>query len=247
MIARKCIVKLAKNGGIVARCNVLLGFRFYFQDSWGREKSSARRWGPRIPRTRQGGVESWSVTGGLRISRPKAGSWLLLEHPFQVCSVGSCVFIARCSHQQRNTQRTKDPWSIHTLNPWRVRKIQFPWTETDAFTELLFPCDREHRFSCQKGSFPPNTCDVFVHAAPTLSWWRVCFSRLRSHSPAFLWPFVLQKDDYSLVWVCLEDHMVSSGWSHSMYCSCKNIYHPCSPWLEGNSPAKRLNFFQVVI
>lgn len=58
-------------------------------------------------------------------------------------------------------------------------------------TELLFPCDREHRFLCWKGSFPPNACDVLVCAALTLSWRRVCFSRLRSHIPAFFWPFVL--------------------------------------------------------
>ena len=39
--------------------------------------------------------------------------------------VAVCAF-ARCSHQQRNKQKTKDPQSIHALNPWRVRKIQFP-------------------------------------------------------------------------------------------------------------------------
>lgn len=105
-------------------------------------------------------------------------------------------------------------------------------------TELLFPCDREHRFSCRKGSLPPDVCDVLACAALTLSWCRVCFSNLRSHNPAFLWPFVLWKYDYSLVWVCSEDHMVSSGWSHSTHSSCKNIYCPCSPCLEGNSPCQ---------
>lgn len=47
-----------------------------------------------------------SEAGGSRLLRPKAGSWLLQEHPDQVCSAGSCVSVAGC---KETTKKTKDP------------------------------------------------------------------------------------------------------------------------------------------
>lgn len=118
------------------------------------------------------------MTGGSRLPGPKAGFQLLVEHPFQVCNVSSCVYITGSLTSKETNEKTKTTQSVHVLNPWRVRKI--PQDENvrcshkmkqmlSHGTELLFPCDKELWVLCQKGLFPPNTCDIFVCAAFAIS------------------------------------------------------------------------------